>query len=876
MPDSSSRSAAWRSLAALVGVLVVVLAWLFRDNFNPALCLFANDGPLGLAKAAQYRDLLNPRSLLQTWADLNWVGMYGGTSPLPFTTSLFLLLDPRNFISFAPPLISLFLGVCAWLFFRALRFHPAVCALGGLAAALNGDFFSYAAWGLSSLPACVAAVFLALAAIAAPWRHGWLRWPLAGVALGCALMEGFDNGAIFSLYVAAFAVAWMWFGRRNEAPARALLGGGAGVAVIAAVSAATAAHILLMLVTTQIQGVAVAQRDTGDSRANWNFATQWSLPPAESIRAVIPGLYGYRMDTPGGGQYRGAVGRDPAWDAYFAQPNPDPSRPPAGFLRYSGAGHFAGVFVVLVALWAAVQGCRKNGPFTAEERRWVHFWLVAAGLSLLFAWGRHAPFYHLIYALPYFNTIRNPVKFLHPFNVALVILFGYGLQALWRTAVEGRAARAGGLVAAVKAWWAAAARADRRWAAGLLIALGLAALAWLIHASGRGALVQQLGREGFAPAEAMEIAGFANRELGLFVLVLAVSVVLFLALASGLLAGARARWAAIAVGTLVALDLARANVPWIIHYDWKEKYATNALLDALRMEPWTGRVTGQLPFALPGEAGQAQAMLGNVYGVEWLQHQFRFFDIQALDIVVLARTPQEIEDYRGALRANPLREWELTNTRWLITLAGMVEAMNTQLDPVRKPFRLALPFELGQDRAGGPIMLRTNAAGPFALVEYMAALPRVKLFHQWRAGVPDADVLRLLADTNFNAHAEVLVADSVAAPAGGTNAAGSVAVKHYDPRRWAVTVETSAPAVLLLNDDFDPKWKVRVDGVGQPLLRCNFLMRGVAVPAGRHEVEFTFEPENTSLWLTFAALGGGMTLLAFGVAGLRPRGPAGS
>lgn len=874
-PPSTQPRARGPFLTLIVG-LALVLGWLFRDSFNGDLALFANDGPLGLVKAAQYRDLLNPRGPLQMWADLNWVGMYGGTNPLPFTTALFLLLEPRDFVSFAPPLMCLWLGVCVWLCFRALRFHPAVAALGGVAAALNGDFLSYAAWGLPSLTACVAAVFLALAAIATPWRRPWLRWPLAGVALGCALMEGFDNGAIFSLYVAAFAVAWAWFHRRPEAPARALLVGGTGVAVVAVVAAVTAAHILLMLVTTQIQGISLVSKGTRDPKANWDFATQWSLPPVETLRAVIPGLYGYRMDTPDGGAYRGAVGRHAAWDDYFRETAAGrPATPPPAPLRYSGAGHFAGVFVVLVAVWAAAQGCRRQGPFTPEERRWVVFWLVAAVLSLLFSWGRHAPFYRLIYALPYFNTIRNPVKFLHPFNVSLIFLFGHGLQALWRTAVEGRAAARGGLGAALKAWWAAAPKFDRRWTAGTGVALGAAALAWLIHAAGRPALVATLGREGFGPEEAAQIAAFAGREIGLFVLVFALSAGLLLALLAGCFGGARARWAALAVGVLVAVDLARANVPWILHYNWREKYAANDLLDALRQEPWTGRVTGQLPFRLSGPAGEAQELLGQVYGVEWLQHQFRFFDIQALDFVVLARVPQEIEDYRLALRGDPLREWELTNTRWLLTLGSLAEAMNAQLDPARRPFRVALPFALAQPRAGGPITARRDEAGPYALVEFTAALPRVRLFHRWRAGVPDAEALRLLADTNFNPHAEVLVADALPAPApAATNATAAVRVKHYDPRRWLLEAETDAPAVLLLNDDFDPKWRVRVDGAERPLLRCNFLMRGVAVPPGRHEVEFTFEPPGTSLWLSLGALGGGLGLLGWGLAGLRRR-PAG-
>ena len=170
----------------------------------------------------------------------------------------------------------------------------------------------------------------------------------------------------------------------------------------------------------------------------------------------------------------------------------------------------------------------------------------------------------------------------------------------------------------------------------------------------------------------------------------------------------------------------------------------------------------------------------------------------------LLRVPQEIEDYRLALRGNPLREWELTNTRWLLTLAPLAEAMNAQLDPERRPFRVALPFALGQARAGGAIHARRDEAGPYALVEHTAALPRVKLFQQWRAGVPDAEALRLLADPGFNPHAEVLVADALPAAAGGTNAAGVVRVKHYDPRRWLVEAGADAPAARPAEAHFRP------------------------------------------------------------------------
>jgi hypothetical protein len=66
---------------------------------------------------------------------------------------------------------------------------------------------------------------------------------------------------------------------------------------------------------------------------------------------------------------------------------------------------------------------------------------------------------------------------------------------------------------------------------------------------------------------------------------------------------------------------------------------------------------------------------------------------------------------------------------------------------------------------------------------------------------------------------------------------------------------------MLLNDRYDPNWKVWVDGKPAPLLRCNYLMRGVYLEAGDHKVEFRFLPPVGALYVSLAALGVAVVLL---------------
>lgn len=56
-----------------------------------------------------------------------------------------------------------------------------------------------------------------------------------------------------------------------------------------------------------------------------------------------------------------------------------------------------------------------------------------------------------------------------------------------------------------------------------------------------------------------------------------------------------------------------------------------------------------------------------------------------------------------------------------------------------------------------------------------------------------------------------------------------------------------------MSDADYPGWEARVDGRPAPLLRADYAFRGVALPAGRHEVELRYRPR--ALWAALAASG---------------------
>lgn len=849
-------------------LLLVVLGAMMLDSFMPGQVLFSNDGPLGRLVSQCHR---MPEAFKGVWQDLNGIGFREGGALPNITSGLRLLLGPLAFSKFYVPITLLILGAGAFCFFQRLGLTPLACVLGGLAAALNSCFFSTACWGLGSLAITVGMTFFALAALAASGGAlGWLQVALAGLAVGLGVAEGADIGAIFSLYVALFGVFQAAVNPGSRLKNLAV--GGVRVGVVALFAACVAAQALVVLFTTQVEAVDPGQTVAGQHESRWDWATKWSLPKREALGLFIPGLFGYRMDAADGAAYWGAAGRDPAWDRYLASGKQ--GAPPAGFIRYSGGGAYAGELVILLAVWAGLQSLRRgNTVFLLNQRRWLWFWLIVGVSALLFAFGRYAPFYRVLYHLPYFSTIRNPAKFLHIFSFSLVILFAYGVDGLARFCL--RPARPGEVrpPGDLKTWWSKASRFEKNWIYGMALVLALGLVGWGLYATHADGLETYLEGVLFQPEMARLIADFSVRQVGWFLLFFGLAVGLLLFVFGGRFAGPRAKAGGLLLGCLLLLDLCRANIPWVRYWDYRDKYASNAVLDLLRTNATQQRVT-----LFPGRMPPPYQQLQDVFRIEWLQHLFPYYNIQSLDISQMPRTPLDIERFEAALQVAPSaedayklgRRWELTNTRYLICPAEALELLNRDVDPAKKRFRLLTRFELvpkaGLSFARTEADLTTEMApeGTYAVLAFDGALPRTVLYTNWQIITNDETTLATLGSPAFHPQETVLVAGDLPAPANTAPApaqSGSVTLTSYAPKDMVFRVKPVAPSVMLLNDRFDPNWSVQVDGHATKLLRCNYLMRGVYLGPGEHEVEFRFQPPVGPFYLSLAAIGVGLVLL---------------
>jgi hypothetical protein len=875
MARISTKKLSWWHVVLILAIPLVVL---FHPSLRSEQVLFSNDGPLGIISSEAGA---LPGAFTGYWDDLNWVGRENPSALPDFSMLLGLLVNSSvTYAKVYAPISLLFLGLAGWFLFRSLGFRPVVCLLGAIAFAFNMNAFSNACWGLPSRATTLASILFAIGALhLKPNRLPFLKYILCGFAVGHGIMEGFDVGALYSLVIGAYVVL-LTLNEKGDVGQKGLKAIGWG-AVVAAAAAIFAAQALGTLITTQVQGVAGMSQDAAAKEQRWNEATQWSLPVKEALRIGIPGMFGYRMTDLGGkveaSSYWGAVGRTSGWEVHKQ-----------GLARHSGSGEYAGILVLFLAAFAFFQSFRgADSGFGERSRRIVWFWSGVAGVSLLLAFGKFGPLYRLVYELPYFSMIRNPIKFMHLFHLAVVILFGYGMQLLWTQYLERAKERRTALVSYLKEWWGAVSGFERRWTFGGGVFLIVMIMFWLIFASSKSEMIGVLTGTAIPETIAGAIHGFSVSE----VLWTVAFVLAAFALITLVVSRAVNRNHGMIIGALfvilLAVDLGRANRFWIVYYDYKNKYASNPVIEMLREKPYERRVSSTLnPFAPSSLANENGSFFG-IIANSWLQHQFPYFDIHSLDVVQMPR-PQIMDLTFGSLFVPQnvqegykyTRLWELTSTRYLLGMTGYVAVLNQQFDHSRDRFKVLSRFNFVPKGGGAmnavkvdDLTAQVDPKGSFGVIEFTGALPKVKRYSNWTVITNEEVALRKLADLQFDPMKQVVVMNESVSPRETAEGepAGTASIESYRPKLIRIKTEGDEDGVLLLNDRYHHHWNVYVDGGAKPLLRCNYIMRGVEVPAGEHVVEFRYEPPQTGFGISLASIFVGGVIVCYLGAGQRRR-----
>lgn len=731
-----------------------------------------------------------------------------------------------------------FLYAAAYYLLRGRRLAPSVCAIGALAMAFSGHSFTLISAGhmgkFNMMPwAVLTFAFLDRAFE----RKSLFHFAVAGISAGLGMAEQQDVMLMFGLLAAAYAL-FKWartlaadrFGRVSVGKTVG------GVLLAGLMFGAVAAPVFLS--AGRIVEAREALADDSPER-KWEKATDWSLPPEDMLEFVAPCVFGIETGDPKG-PYWSRLGRPMRWKSLEEH----------GMPNYRQHTVYLGAMQVLFAIFgviAAAMAFRRRKETGADapadatakiDRSEIVFWAIAWVFCVLLAIGRYGPIYWLFYKLPYVSAIRAPVKFMHLVELATVVLFASGLSAfiggLRPAAVDARDKAAHKAKSAVAAWKSAQPLLPSVVGGFLALVLLAGTVVVVVKAQGLAAYWDSVGVGGFAD----KLRGLLLAALFRGGLILAAGVVL---LEWGRRsAGRRAgRVIMVVVALVVAADVYSVGRKYIRRDKASLFESASVLMSAMKKDAPPCRAA--FPFSEIGDPVRrfdvrpARDPLS-----ERLIKYCGYYGVDVFDMSTISSIAPDLKLFLESVK-DQARLWQLTNCRYLLG-AEQIEgqtAMCGELVKYRDVFAVKNGFAVVADIFRQPriALMDQRTATHLTLVNRMA-LAKAMLFYSWEE-LPEEDVRRRLGDKAWDPVTSVLVT--------GTNDVRRserqcevVEIGGYGRDRVDIKADAKDDAVLLLNDRHDRSWKVYVDGVEAEMLRCNFIMRGVRLAAGSHEVSFRY------------------------------------
>ncbi|MCK9994750.1 MAG: hypothetical protein KAH56_00550, partial [Candidatus Krumholzibacteria bacterium] len=143
-----------------------------------------------------------------------------------------------------------------------------------------------------------------------------------------------------------------------------------------------------------------------------------------------------------------------------------------------------------------------------------------------------------------------------------------------------------------------------------------------------------------------------------------------------------------------------------------------------------------------------------------------------------------------------------------------------------------------------------------------SAVSRARLVTVWRPvdSLPEKDALEPFLDGIQAGTIDVigtvfLDRIPVPAPVQATSALPAPVFTVDSMNEVVLETDSPVPALLLLSDMMAPGWKVEVDGMDQPLLEADLVLRAVALGEGRHTVRFHYHDPAVRAGLTLSVTG---------------------
>jgi hypothetical protein len=733
-------------------------------------------------------------------------GMHGDVFYPTFL--LRMLVGTAEGITWEFPIHIFLAGLFTYLFLRAWRLPFVASVIGGLAYMMSGSLAGLALPGHDGKLFVAALLPLCLHLLTRGVRDGrhW-AWGAFALVIGLALLSPHPQLFQYLLLVAGSYALFLAFtthediGKLPTAVAIRRLGYAAG-------------SVALGVLIGAIQFVPLLAYKAYSPRAaghDWATATSYSFPIEETLNAYLP-------------QFSGILTK------YWGQ---------------NGIHFHSDYFgVVALVLMGAAFGASRLKSF-----KW--FWTTCGLVTLVWAYGGHTPFYHLIILVPGTKYFRAPSTIIYITAFSVAVLAAIGAERVLRGQVARRYATVWAIAAGLFAVFVSI--------GGYRILVGIA-----------GALI---GLD--YPAEVRDqvssvIAARAEPNLGDAVLG-AWRSFLFAGLAAGAIWAAIARRlspkvASIALAALVVVDLwSIERLYWQYMPPASQTFASDPAIAAIKAD---------IAKMGPGRT----IVLGAGSGLDALDPFFRKKGLMShLVRTVEGEQGNELGAYNAMVSLDSGRVvlqptfWRHENAQYLYTGLNP-QQMSQASTQMSIPAFSTLAGPVRNANGSTVYAYRIGLSEPFAWVSSGAV-----------KATPE-QALPTVLDQRYDPTAFAIVdtGTTFRATSAGNLAPSSnrATVKAYEAGKIAIDLATPATAgsLLVLSENYYPGWTATSGSAPLHVGRVNYNLVGVELPTGAQHVEASFYDPNYGRGkaITLIALSVAAALLVAGLMAKRRRSELGA
>lgn len=821
----------------LVPVITIASSFVFMFSLVRLLCdevmgrqniVFAfNDGTLE-SVIAQFR---YPEVMLRVWNDQAFFGRSNGAIPLSVTAILETLLGPIGFRRSGVLIAILLTALSSYWTLRQMKRSRKAAVITALFFLLCGWNFTFPTAGLPIRSFAMAWSLLSIGMMEkARQTTSWVLYASAGGLLGLAVSETADVGGFFAIACAAYFL-FTHLPPKGTISAEILLAITGKLALYICASIFIAYQVINTLSNVVLPS-ATDENSMKTPEQNYEWATQWSLPKAETWSLVAGGYHGASSRSQQS-PYWGGMGRSEGWETTKQ-----------GFRNFSLAGYTVGAvpIVFITFLLTAFATLRKTSFFSQHDKRVALSCAVIGVISLMLSWGKHFPLYKLLYSLPYMSSIRNPDKCLGPFTLFIGILFAYAMDTCFNMR---------------KLKDKETSRVSRHFVKIATILPSIACLNFFYLNIAKGHFIESLNSQGYG---AMSINAWNNSShASVTALLTAVltSVAIWSYTKTRTLSNNNAMIIlSLVVSALVVFELGRSARPYVMPHSYSHLEHPNPLTQYLDSRRMDGRIKLMPP----------QEPLINNWRMSYLMAK----GYSMFDPVSIRQMPRGLQMFFKTVAGNPLRMWQMGSIRHFICSPSLASQLMQIKSGENALFAKRLELSASQISSDSivPVLATPSQKKYVEVLEFLPALPFFRFCPSWIT-LPDneygdKEVLARLATPDFDPSKMTYVqsGDPDAQSKGGS---GQIQLLTINATRSVINTSSQHDGLIVRSTNYHPDWRAYIDGKPTTIMRSDYLFQAIKVPAGKHEIVFNFEPSIRPLFMSAASR---LLLLLLTVAGI--------